>query len=276
MNESAVNRFTWSDTLLAKVDLSLGCKVVGQYLANRVNKKTDRCFPSQATIASGTGLTIRGVQKAIDKLKAAGLIQIVGKHGDDLRYATQVYKLIPGTNPHSGLRDEPPFTSEPKPDTNPGSPLRHEPRFTPESGSGTNTVTVQGRTPVRDIEPLREPPIKNTPTEYAAKPRQPPLKKEKRKASKPRPPNPLWDALQAVFYPSGIAPGQEKHVGALVRDFKAKGATPDEIRKRADRYKKAWPDYACTPNALLEHWDEFAPKTRNPLMPEPVKGVDEL
>lgn len=70
--------------------------------------------------------------------------------------------------------------------------------------------------------------------------------------------NPLWDALEAFFYPSGIAPGQRKHVGALVRDFKAKGATPDEIHKRADRYKRAWPDFACTPNSLLEHWDEFA------------------
>lgn len=97
----------------------------------------------------------------------------------------------------------------------------------------------------------------------------------KPKKQKSRLPNLLWDALEAIFYPSGIAPGQRKHVGALVRDFKAKGATPDEIGLRVKRYRKAWPDFACTPNALLEHWDEFSPKARNPLFPEPAKGIDE-
>lgn len=77
-------------------------------------------------------------------------------------------------------------------------------------------------------------------------------------ARKARAADPVWDALADVFYPSGIAPGQRRHVGALVRDFKAKGATPDELVKRVERYKRAWPDHACTPNAMLEHWDEFA------------------
>lgn len=85
----------------------------------------------------------------------------------------------------------------------------------------------------------------------------------------------IWDALEAVFYPSGIAPGQRKHVGALVRDFKAKGATPEEIHKRVERYKRAWPDHACTANALMEHWDEFGPQARPDWMPEPKKGVGE-
>ena len=95
------------------------------------------------------------------------------------------------------------------------------------------------------------------------------------KTKKSKAPNPLWDVLAELFYPSGVAPGQRKHVGALVRDFKAKNATPEEIQKRADRYRRAWPDMSCTANALLEHWDEFAPKPRNPYMPEPVKGVGE-
>jgi hypothetical protein len=90
-----------------------------------------------------------------------------------------------------------------------------------------------------------------------------------------RPHNPIWDTLAELFYPSGIAPGQTKHVGALTRDFKSKGATPEEIRARAERYRREWPGHTCTPNALLEHWDTFAPKPRNPMMPEPLKGVDE-
>jgi hypothetical protein len=94
-------------------------------------------------------------------------------------------------------------------------------------------------------------------------------------ARKARAAEPIWDALQAIFYPSGVAPGQRKHVGALVRDFKAKGVTPEELVIRVDRYKRAWPDYACTPNAMLEHWDKFATKARPDWMPEPVKGVDE-
>jgi hypothetical protein len=110
---------------------------------------------------------------------------------------------------------------------------------------------------------------------YATSLQKTPTKNKKTEASKPRPRNLVWDALEEIFYPSGIAPGQRKHVGALVRDFKAKGATPADIRERVERYKHEWPNHACTPNAILEHWDEFGPKPHNPLMGVRAKGVDE-
>lgn len=92
---------------------------------------------------------------------------------------------------------------------------------------------------------------------------------------KPRPPNPLWGALAEVFYLSGVAPGQRKHLGTLVRDFKAKGATAAEIELRVGRYKRKWPEMSCTPNALLNHWDEFGPDPVEEVLGQPRKGVDE-
>lgn len=86
---------------------------------------------------------------------------------------------------------------------------------------------------------------------------------------------PIWDKLAELFYATGVPSTRESYLGLVVAELKKKGVTADEIESRKARYMQDWPKISCTPKALLDHWDEFAPTARNPLFPEPQKGVDE-
>jgi len=55
-----------------------------------------------------------------------------------------------------------------------------------------------------------------------------------------------------------VTKADNARVGKVVRDLTAKAATPAEIATRIARYRKRWPDMACTPEAVVKHWDEFA------------------
>ncbi len=67
----------------------------------------------------------------------------------------------------------------------------------------------------------------------------------------------LFKAITEVFGWEPITDRDKKRVGALARDFALKGADPTELGIRAGRYRKAWPNCTCTPEALLKHWHEF-------------------
>lgn len=74
---------------------------------------------------------------------------------------------------------------------------------------------------------------------------------------KPRPRNVLWDSLCAAFALKPETPNEQSRIGKVVRDLKLKNATPDDIPLRLARYRRAWPEAADTPEALLKHWDRF-------------------
>lgn len=81
-------------------------------------------------------------------------------------------------------------------------------------------------------------------------------------AAKPRERDGVWDALCEAF---GLKPQTKtecSRVGKHVRDLKLKGATPDEVRVRLERYRRIWPNVAATPEALLKHWDTLAVEPR--------------
>ena len=56
-------------------------KLVLLVLADCHNDETGRCFPGLAYLGTVTGLTRRGIQKAIQKLEAAGIIRVRRGHG---------------------------------------------------------------------------------------------------------------------------------------------------------------------------------------------------
>lgn len=74
---------------------------------------------------------------------------------------------------------------------------------------------------------------------------------------KPRTPDHVWDAVVAIYFPSGVPPSQVSRVGAIVRDLKAVNATPEEIRRRAENCKR-WFEGKGTANALAKNWDHCA------------------
>ena len=77
-------------------------------------------------------------------------------------------------------------------------------------------------------------------------------------AAKRRKPDPVWDAVVGAFKLNPVTDRDRKRVGGIVRDLKAKGAEPDDIPRCIARYRDAWPEAACTPEAILKHWDQFA------------------
>lgn len=249
------NRYKWSDSLLQRTDLSPGCKMVGQFLCNRADNRLFECWSSQAVIAAGVGLTVRQVRRALRSLQAADMVQDIGAHGDDPRYATRVYRLCPDRTLVSALRPDRDVRPKPGPGRTPSSALK------PIQGGHlrhqAHTVSLGTNQ-------------KSTPTEYAAtKSRQLPHPK------KPRPRNVLWDAVCDTFKLDPKTRAQCTRVGKRAKEFEELGATPAEIQIREQRHRTAWPDCECSPESLLKWWDKFGKPVRPDWMPEPKKGVDE-
>ena len=82
--------------------------------------------------------------------------------------------------------------------------------------------------------------------------------RQKPEPATPRKPNPLWDALAKHLGLNPVTKGEQSRMGKAVRDLKLKGATPDTIAETITLYHAAMPDCACTPEALLKHWDQLS------------------
>ena len=82
--------------------------------------------------------------------------------------------------------------------------------------------------------------------------------KPKRQKAEPRKPDPIWDAVAAQWFGGKVAEPDYARVGKIVRDLKAHGATPEEIKTRVRRYHSEWPEAECTPEAMVKHWARFA------------------
>lgn len=78
------------------------------------------------------------------------------------------------------------------------------------------------------------------------------------KPAKPRPRNPLWDAVVSEFGLIDAGKRTASRIGAVVSELKAKGASPQDVGLRVAAYRQQWPDAECTPEALAKHWERFA------------------
>jgi len=128
------------------------------------------------------------------------------------------------------------------------------------SGPRGDTRCANGVTPLSPKQ-LIEQPIKSTsyrgtaakpPPAPPKQPSKPPAKREPRKRDA------LFEAVCELFDLETKTKGGQRRVGALARDFGLLEATPDELVRRRERYRAAWPDVEDTPDALLKHWNRFA------------------
>lgn len=83
----------------------------------------------------------------------------------------------------------------------------------------------------------------------------------------------LFDALRELFYPGPLSRRDGKLLGMAVSELLERGATPDEIRLRAKRYRSAWPDLTMTLTALLKHWHQFATERSEKSKPSMIQMV---
>lgn len=89
---------------------------------------------------------------------------------------------------------------------------------------------------------------------------------------KKRMPDEVWDAVEELFFPSGVAPSEKTRVGKIVRDLKAKSATPDQIRSRHNAARAQW-DKPFGPEALVKNWDTIK-STATDGCPDPANRED--
>jgi hypothetical protein len=69
----------------------------------------------------------------------------------------------------------------------------------------------------------------------------------------------FWDLLVELFQLEILTYDDEQTIWQQCQDFRAKGATAAEVRKRVQAYREKWPTVACTPKAILRNWSTLKP-----------------
>lgn len=85
------------------------------------------------------------------------------------------------------------------------------------------------------------------------------ISKSEPEISRPTPKQEYWDTLVEVCGLEVLTQRDESELYDQCRDFRTKGATASEIRKRADVYRHKWPEALLTPKALLRNWANLKP-----------------
>ena len=81
--------------------------------------------------------------------------------------------------------------------------------------------------------------------------------KKKKTASAAKPRNEFWDAITEAFGLDPQTDPEKSRVGKLARELKAKTTDPKALAGKVAAYKKQMPGMACTPEAVMKHWDQL-------------------
>ena len=87
----------------------------------------------------------------------------------------------------------------------------------------------------------------------------------KANASLSRQPDEIWDAL-AVELGEPQTRSERGRRNVAVKELRDIGATGDEVRKRAARYRRVWPGVTLTANALAANWSTFGDVNGPPIV----------
>ncbi len=92
-------------------------------------------------------------------------------------------------------------------------------------------------------------------------------KKERKKLTllpDSRPRNEIFDALAKNFFDGTPASSDGSRIGKQASILKERGATPEQLPAKIAAYKKAFPEAACTMEALVKHWPNLKAITTSP------------
>lgn len=124
------------------------------------------------------------------------------------------------------------------------TPISASPGYSPESSGGSPGISRNLGTEEREEKEEREE-----------------LKSARTKTAKEE----FWDALKDIFE---LDPRTQRDEGRLYEqcmEFRLKGATVEEVKRRAAVYRAKWPDVAFTVNAVLKNWEGL--RSKAPLAP---------
>ncbi len=103
--------------------------------------------------------------------------------------------------------------------------------------------------------PTQPNPTQPNPTQPNACKKDFPAGKDPPKKPSKRKPEPLWDIVVELFFPSGVAESERTRIGKVVRNLKTKNATPEQVRGRYKAAAKQWEGSAFGPEGLVNQWD---------------------
>lgn len=98
-------------------------------------------------------------------------------------------------------------------------------------------------------------------------------------AAKPRKRDPLFDALAETcgLNLAEMTRPAASRVAAALATLRDLDPTPEDIRKRAETYRRLHPDWELTPTALAAHWPELTPGAiGREQRPSRFDGIDQL
>lgn len=77
---------------------------------------------------------------------------------------------------------------------------------------------------------------------------------------KPRARDPIWDAVTAACKvdTTSMTDSARKACNNAVAEFRRTRASPEEIHRRAESFRRHWPNITLTPSALARRWSEVA------------------
>lgn len=204
-------------------------------LADHANDEDFTCWPSLNHLQKKTGLSRPAIWKTIDRLSSAGAIERIGTK---VETGSTIYKVMIGNV----------ITLD-----------NHVTQVTtlPKLGNQGNRVGNQGNKLGNDVTPNHKNHHESSVTIAPNGADDPPKQK------KPRPPDPLWDAMLAACGLNGASPtpGERGAWNKAVQDLRTVNATPAEIQARGSAYRKRWPNVSLTPTALARRWSECVATT---------------
>jgi hypothetical protein len=204
-------------------------------LQGRAGKK-GATWPSRKTLAGQMRCSPDTVDRAIAELVEVDALRVEPRWDDDGDRTSNRYVLL----------------SE-RPD------LRSGGRMDAQTGGGTSAQENQTKSepdPLFGAEQARAP-------EGSSKP--PALRK-------PRAPDPVWDAMVDACGLAGTSPtpGERGKWNKAAKELRSAEATPEEIHRRAQTYRRRYPQTTITPLALSNNWATLG------VNPSESNGVSEV
>ncbi len=238
---------------------SAGDRLVLLALADAANDEDGIAWPSMERIAEKVGMTRRGAQLAVHRVRDAGLIEEV----DDL--------------PQSALDRMAGLRADRRPIPYRLVFLRGEQSPPREDDHGANSATPTGRTPrhhgANSATPRGEPQFTRTVIEPKGNQLPEPLLPTSVGETKPtdRQRDPVFDAIAVA---TGVdleelSRDDGKRIGMVAADLRGRwngnpDNLPDEIANRVRRLRAKWGDKTVTPTALAKHWSSLGKPKRTP------------
>lgn len=74
--------------------------------------------------------------------------------------------------------------------------------------------------------------------------------------------DPFWDEIVKVWGWDPKTKNERSRVGKIASDLKKKTDDPEVLKKFKNEYERKNPDWTCSPEAVLKHWDDLKPKEK--------------